>query len=165
MRAQAAAQREAERAWAAYQRAQAADEKERKRLYAESRAAAVAAKNDDLEVEIAALQGLLAATLKVNDQISFSSLKKPAAVPPWRHADLERPEPPPGPDAFKPAPPTGLSKMFGKGKYCPAGKDCQDLGTLSRTLANSRDYDALLDAWQGWRTISPPMRRPRVHCV
>src|SRR6185437_12570797 len=78
VRAQAAARREAERARTAYLRAQAADEKERKRLYAESRTAEVAAKNDDLEAEIAVLQDLLAATLKVNDQISFPSLKKPA---------------------------------------------------------------------------------------
>ena len=85
VRAQTAARKEAERARTAYLRTQVADEKERKRLYAESRAAEVAAKNDDLEAEIAALQGLLAATFKVNDRISFSSLKKPAAVPPWRH--------------------------------------------------------------------------------
>ena len=117
VRAQAAARREAERARAAYLRAQAADEKERKRLYAESRAAEVAARNDDLEAEIAALQDLLAVTLRVNDQIIFSSLKKPAAVPPWRNAQLEHAEPPPVPDAFRPAPPAGLSKIFGKSKY------------------------------------------------
>jgi restriction system protein len=117
LRAQAAARREAERARAAYMRAQAADEKERKRLYAESRAAEVAAQNDDLEAEIAELQDLLELTLGVNDEISFDSLKKPAAVPPWRHAHLERPEPPPIPDVFKPAQPTGLSKVFAKNKY------------------------------------------------
>lgn len=117
VRAQAAARREAERARAAYLRSQAADERERKRLYAESRAADVAAANDDLEAVVAALQGLLAATLKINDRVSFSSLKKPAVVPQWQHAHLEQPEPPPVPDAFKPAPPAGLSKVFGKGKY------------------------------------------------
>jgi restriction system protein len=120
VRAQAAARREAERARAAYLRAQAADEKERKRLYAESRAAEVAAMNDDLEAEIAALQGLLAATFSVDDRISFPSLKKRAAIPPWRHAELERSEPAPVPDTFKPAVPTGLSKVFGKGKYLQA---------------------------------------------
>jgi restriction system protein len=76
--------------------------------------------NDDLEDEIAALQGLLAATFSVDDRISFSSLKKRAAIPPWRHAELERPEPAPVPDTFKPAVPTGLSKVFGKGKYLQA---------------------------------------------
>jgi restriction system protein len=117
VRAQTAARREAERARTAYLRAAAADEKERKRLYAESRTAEVAAKNDDLEAEITALQDLLAVTLKVNDRISFSSLKKPAAIPPWRGAQLERPEPPPAPDAFRPAAPTGLSKVFAKSRY------------------------------------------------
>jgi len=87
-RAQAAARREAERAQATYLRAQEADEKERKRLYAESRAAEVAARNDDLEAEIAGLQELLATTLTINDRISFSALKKPAVVPQWMHAHL-----------------------------------------------------------------------------
>lgn len=102
VRAQAVARREAQRAQAAFLRAQAADEKEYKHLYAESRAAEVAAMNDDLDAEIAALQGLLTATLRVRDRISFSSLKAPAVMPPWRHAELERTEPAPGPDAFRP---------------------------------------------------------------
>jgi restriction system protein len=92
LRAQAAARREAERARAAYLRAQTAEEKEHKRLYAESRAADVAAMNDDLEAAVSALQGLLAASLKAGDLVSFSSLKRPASPPQWRHAELERPE-------------------------------------------------------------------------
>jgi restriction system protein len=59
VRAQAAARREAERAHAAFVRARAAEEKERKRLCAESRAAHVAAMNDDLEALVGALEGLL----------------------------------------------------------------------------------------------------------
>jgi peptidyl-dipeptidase A len=51
-----------------------------------------------------------------------------------------------------------LESDYGKGKYCPPGKECRDLGALSRTLAESRDYDAQLEAWKGWRTVSPPMR-------
>jgi restriction system protein len=117
VRAQAAARREAERARAAYLRARAADEKDRKRLYAESRTAEVTAKNDDLEAEVTALQTLLAATLDVNDQISFSSLKRPAIIPPWLHTGLETPAPAPAPEAFQPSQPTGLAKVFGKAKY------------------------------------------------
>jgi restriction system protein len=109
-RAQAAAQRE-------YQRAQAAAEKERKRLYIESRAAHVAARNAALETTIEELQGLLAASLKAGDVFSFSSLKKPASKPPWKHAQLERAEPAPVPEAFMPAPLTGLGKLFGKAKH------------------------------------------------
>ena len=51
---------------------------------------------------------------------------------------------------------------YGAGSYCIGegdSKKCRDLGTLSDTLATSRDYDAQLDAWQGWHTISQPMRK------
>jgi peptidyl-dipeptidase A len=52
-----------------------------------------------------------------------------------------------------------MDSMYGKGKYCPEGEDrCLSLGELEYTLASSRDFDTLLDAWQGWRTIAPPIR-------
>lgn len=53
-----------------------------------------------------------------------------------------------------------LGSIYGKGKWCGAKGDrkCKDLGELSETLARSRKWDELLDAWVGWRTISPPMR-------
>lgn len=54
-----------------------------------------------------------------------------------------------------------LTAIYGKGKHCKAvnGKElCRSLGKLSKVLATSRNYDDLLDAWLGWRTISPPMR-------
>jgi restriction system protein len=116
VRAQTAARREAERARAAYLRARTAEEKERKRLYAESRAADVAAMNDDLDHVVGALQNLLVASLAIDNQVSFSALKKPASQPPWLHADLERSEPAPVFESFQPPPPTGLSKVFGAGK-------------------------------------------------
>jgi peptidyl-dipeptidase A len=58
---------------------------------------------------------------------------------------------------------TKMGSMYGKGKWCPEGvakdsKDCQDLGTLSKTLRDSQDYEKLKEAWLGWRTISPDMR-------
>ena len=46
---------------------------------------------------------------------------------------------------------------YGKGKYCKSGK-CLDLEQLSDILSNNRNAADLLDAWVGWRTISPPMR-------
>ena len=53
-----------------------------------------------------------------------------------------------------------LESTYGRGKYCPNGDDsCKDLGQLSQTLASSRDYDELLTAWKGWRTVSPAMRK------
>jgi peptidyl-dipeptidase A len=51
-----------------------------------------------------------------------------------------------------------LESTYGKGKYCPENRDCRDLSDLSRLLAESRDPEALLEAWVGWRTISPSMR-------
>lgn len=54
---------------------------------------------------------------------------------------------------------TDMEGMYGAGKYCPDdGRDCIGLQQLSDAMAESRDYDELLDAWTGWRTISPPMR-------
>ncbi len=51
-----------------------------------------------------------------------------------------------------------LESAYGKGKYCPPGKECQDLSALSRVLAESRKPDELLEAWKGWHEIAPPMR-------
>ncbi len=51
-----------------------------------------------------------------------------------------------------------LGGMYGKGEYCYANGNCLDLGLLSDIMAESRDPDALLEAWNGWRKISPPMK-------
>jgi len=53
---------------------------------------------------------------------------------------------------------TKLGSLYGKGKYCPEGGECQDLGQLSETIGSSRDPDELLEAWKGWRTVSVEMR-------
>ena len=56
---------------------------------------------------------------------------------------------------------TRMEATYGSGKHCPDGPDtdsCRTLGDLEDVIDNSRDADALLDAWEGWRTISPPMR-------
>ena len=49
--------------------------------------------------------------------------------------------------------------IYGSGQYCPNGPDsCKSLGELVNVLAQVRDYDAQLDAWLGWRTVSPEIR-------
>jgi len=53
---------------------------------------------------------------------------------------------------------TEMKGMYGAGKYCRNGNDCLSGSELEALMQTSRDYDELLDAWQGWRTISPPMR-------
>ncbi|HET6396281.1 MAG TPA: M2 family metallopeptidase [Pseudoxanthomonas sp.] len=55
-----------------------------------------------------------------------------------------------------------MEGTYGKGTYCTgegAQRDCRQLGELEDVLRGSRDYDAQLDAWQGWHTISVPMRQ------
>lgn len=68
-------------------------------------------------------------------------------------------------DAKKRAELAGLSAklegVYGKGKYCSPkqGGKCLALGELSEILSKSRNYDELRDAWEGWRTVAPPMRQ------
>ncbi|HEY5849275.1 MAG TPA: M2 family metallopeptidase [Lysobacter sp.] len=55
-----------------------------------------------------------------------------------------------------------LEGMYGAGTYCTGdgdAKQCRQLGELEDVLRSSRDYDAQLDAWQGWHTIAQPMRK------
>ncbi len=56
---------------------------------------------------------------------------------------------------------SNLESTYGSGEYCPegaAGEDCLDLGELEEIINHSNDPEELLEAWTGWRTISPPMR-------
>ena len=55
---------------------------------------------------------------------------------------------------------SSLEGAYGKGKYCPgAGKPCLDIEAVTRIMATSTNPAELLDAWRGWHTISPPMRK------
>ena len=51
-----------------------------------------------------------------------------------------------------------LGAMYGKGKYTTKDGKTLSLGDMTSTMATSRDYDELLEMWQGWRTISPDMK-------
>lgn len=51
-----------------------------------------------------------------------------------------------------------LGGMYGRGEYCYADGRCLDLGHLSDIMAESRDPGELLEAWDGWRKVSPPMK-------
>ncbi|HVJ92756.1 MAG TPA: M2 family metallopeptidase [Labilithrix sp.] len=69
---------------------------------------------------------------------------------------------------------SGMTATYGKGEYCPpagsplaklkadkqAGSDkkCLKLDELSRVLKKSKNYDELLEAWQGWHAIAPAMK-------
>jgi restriction system protein len=109
-RAHAASQRAAVQARVRYERAAAADERERKRLYAESRTAEVAAMNAELADTLAALDGVLAATVDVDNYFDLDQLRNPTDL-----GRLAIPEPPPPEASFLPAPLSGLSRMLGSG--------------------------------------------------
>ncbi|MCP4501922.1 MAG: M2 family metallopeptidase [Deltaproteobacteria bacterium] len=54
-----------------------------------------------------------------------------------------------------------MESLYGAGKYCKDEADkstCKDLRQLSDVIATSADYDELLEAWKGWRTIARPMK-------
>ncbi len=53
---------------------------------------------------------------------------------------------------------TSMEGMYGAGVYCDSGNNCRGGQELEEFMTSSRDPDALLDAWQGWRTIARPMR-------
>ena len=50
-----------------------------------------------------------------------------------------------------------LEAMYGTGKYCK-NAECKTLNDLEEIMTHSRDSGELLEAWKGWRTISPPMK-------
>ena len=64
---------------------------------------------------------------------------------------------------------SALDGMYGKGKYCRAGaaaeassdgdqKNCLGIDEIDVLMAKSRDPKEMLELWQGWHSISPPMR-------
>ncbi|MCO5093776.1 MAG: M2 family metallopeptidase [Xanthomonadaceae bacterium] len=58
---------------------------------------------------------------------------------------------------------TRMEAAYGAGKWCrdgEAAKDCLDIGRISEILADTAtsSYDEQLAAWEGWHTVSPPMR-------
>lgn len=53
---------------------------------------------------------------------------------------------------------TELEGLYGAGEYCDAEGNCRGGQELEEFMNDNRDYDALLDAWQGWRSVAVPMR-------
>lgn len=154
-RAQAAAQREAERTHKGAVRAQAAAArgtaaqqkeaaKEAARMHVEARTAEVAAMNADLSQRYDEIDGLLASTLDVDDFVDLESLKITIVEhPPFDPGELATPVPPmaqlvypPEPAYQEPAGPKGLSGAFG-GK-----KRHEEAVTLARA-----SHDVALRSW------------------
>ena len=56
---------------------------------------------------------------------------------------------------------TSMEGIYGRGKYCPDGESdeaCLDIEEITRILATDRNPARLLDVWEAWRTIAPPMK-------
>jgi peptidyl-dipeptidase A len=57
---------------------------------------------------------------------------------------------------------TGLEAAYGRGKWCkdPAvPATCLDIERITEILAKSRNEKEIREAWEGWHTISVPMRK------
>ena len=57
---------------------------------------------------------------------------------------------------------SGLEAAYGKGKWCkdPSKPDgCMDIEKITEILAKSRNEKEIREAWEGWHTISVPMRK------
>jgi len=57
---------------------------------------------------------------------------------------------------------SSLEGAYGRGKWCkdPAKPDtCLDIEKITEILATSRDPQKLREAWEGWHTVSVPMRK------
>jgi peptidyl-dipeptidase A len=55
-----------------------------------------------------------------------------------------------------------LDGTYGKGKWCADPKkpeSCLDINQITDVMRDSRDEKKLRQVWEGWHTISPPMRK------
>jgi peptidyl-dipeptidase A len=55
-----------------------------------------------------------------------------------------------------------LEATYGKGKWCEDASNperCLDIDKITNTMAESFDEKRLRQVWEGWHTISPPMRK------
>ncbi len=169
-REQRRAVREAEKARKAEERARIqfakASEAERKRLAKAAQAAHVERMNaeaNQLNLELshkyAEIDGLLAATINVDDFVDLDSLKESAQHPPFNRPDLEvpvavpiLPADPPQPVFFPPAEPTGLGKLFSKDKHAKAVEAAQvqhrqDLATWQRACQENESNREAASRW------------------
>jgi restriction system protein len=99
-------------------------EKEAKELHVEEMNAQAVVKTKEIEEIYSEIDGLLAATLEVDDYVDLKSLKQEVAHPPIILSGIETPLPKPVLPSFPDEPklvlpnePAGLGKLWGKNKY------------------------------------------------
>jgi peptidyl-dipeptidase A len=101
----------------------------------------------------------------IRDSVAFKDLKDLPASDARKLELLRRGASLPAPDDAKKREELAniaakMESLYGKGKYCKGdkGDDCRDLEQLSDVLAKSRNYDELLDAWEGWHSVGAEIR-------
>ena len=52
-----------------------------------------------------------------------------------------------------------MEGSYGSGKYCKTPNECLDIEKITEILAENRDPKLLQEVWEGWHTISIPMRK------
>ena len=116
-RAAAKAQRDAERAAAARSRAAIQDQKLRERMYAEDRTREAAEETAQLQHQVETLQGVLAATLDVDDFLDLEVLKRPPTYPRFDPGTVGPPPTPPDEADFAVEGPSALGRVFAASKH------------------------------------------------
>jgi peptidyl-dipeptidase A len=116
--------------------------------------AALAAEADQKSTDAGVKFAMRAAAfdnVQVNDiqrrQLNFlkQSLVMPAPQDPLKSAELAKIG-------------AQLGSIYGKGSYTTKSGEKLSLGDMTAKMANSRDYDELLEMWSGWREVSPEMK-------
>ncbi len=124
-RAVARAQRDAERAAAARTRASMQDQKLRDRLYAEDRTREAAEDSAQVERQVEVLQGVLAATLRVDDHLDLEALKQPPPYPVFDPLAVGAPPSPPREEDFAVEGPSALGRVFAASKHAARAEQRQ----------------------------------------
>jgi len=52
-----------------------------------------------------------------------------------------------------------LDGDYGKGQYCRKNGDCLDITAIEKLMSSNRNPQELLELWEGWHAIAPPMRK------
>lgn len=124
-RALARSQREAARTAAAHTRATMQDQKLRDRLYAEDRAREAAEDTAQVERQVEVLQGLLAATLDVDDYLDLEALKQAPPRPAFDPLSVGEPPSPPSEEDFATEGPSALGRVFAASKHAARAEQRQ----------------------------------------
>lgn len=124
-RALASAQRDAQRTAAARARASIQDQRLRDRMYAEERVREAAEQTAQIEEQVGVLQGVLPATLDVDDYLDLELLKRAPSQPVFDPIVAGPPPDHPRPADFAVAEPSALGRVFAASKHAARAEQRQ----------------------------------------